>query len=246
MQVVVKGHAVTYQQTGHGPDVLLLHGWGSDLHAFDPLVPELVEKFRVTRFDWPGFGGSEVPTSDWGVPEYAEFLAAFMAKKKLESPTIIAHSFGGRVVLNALARGLKLHKLVLVGSGGVPAAAGRRAGYRAVAKVGKVATVLLPGVRQKLRKKLYPHAGATDYLTAGPLRETFKRTVSFNSLPDAAKVKVPALLIWGAEDAETPVAQGEQLHQAISGSRFEIIYQAGHYVWLDQPKAVEQLLEEWL
>ena len=53
--------ALYMEVTGHGPPLVLLHGWALNLRVFDPLVSLLVEHFTVHAIDLPGHGRSPGP-----------------------------------------------------------------------------------------------------------------------------------------------------------------------------------------
>ena len=59
-------------------------------------------------------------------------------------------------------------------------------------------------------------------------------------------IQAPTLLIWGDEDRETPLAQGQLMAQAIPGARLEVFPGAGHYSYLDQPTAFCALVRSFL
>src|SRR4051812_20826260 len=95
MKVIVEGLATEYLDEGEGQTILMLHGWSDTIHTFDPILRHIT-KYRIIRVDLPGFGGSERPTSTWGVEEYARFVLAFCKKLECEPDVIMGHSFGGR------------------------------------------------------------------------------------------------------------------------------------------------------
>src|SRR5262245_66347694 len=60
MQQLIAGRgALTAVRTGEGPDLVLLHSLLADRHAFDPVLPALAAKHRVTLINLPGFHGSQ-------------------------------------------------------------------------------------------------------------------------------------------------------------------------------------------
>ena len=60
MEQLTAGHgALTAVRTGQGRDLVLLHSLLADRHAFDPVLPALAAKHRVTLFNLPGFHGSQ-------------------------------------------------------------------------------------------------------------------------------------------------------------------------------------------
>jgi pimeloyl-ACP methyl ester carboxylesterase len=48
-------------------------------------------------------------------------------------------------------------------------------------------------------------------------------------------ISVPALLIWGADDARSPLTCGEKMRDRINGSRLVVIPDAGHAPTMEQP-----------
>src|SRR5579872_5322072 len=52
----VAGALLRYRDEGHGPAVLLIHGWTLDLDMWEPQVPALGNSFRLIRSDRRGFG----------------------------------------------------------------------------------------------------------------------------------------------------------------------------------------------
>jgi pimeloyl-ACP methyl ester carboxylesterase len=253
MNLVVNGLLLNYSESGQpgAPVVLMLHGWGADSRSLDALAAALSPHYRVVQLDLPGFGGSEVPPADWHVTDFAQTVHDFAAKAKLPKlHAIIGHSFGGRVAITAIGGHLlRPSRLVLIGAPAIArTGSARNQFYKAAAKTGKVVTALpgLSRLRSGLRRRLYQSAGSTDYLDAGPLREIFLNTISDDLRQTAAKIKTPALLIWGDNDTDAPLADARALAVAIRGSRLEIIPGAGHYVFLDAPGPVAQYIKDFL
>jgi pimeloyl-ACP methyl ester carboxylesterase len=253
MNVIVNNLLVNYALEGdrNSPTVVLLHGWGSSLKAYGQLSASLAARFRVIRLDFPGFGGSQVPPESWRIADFAQFTADFLKKIEVSSPAaLIGHSFGGRVILKGVGTGvLQADQIILMGSAGIKHSdSARNLGYMLVAKAGKAATALpgLKSLRAGLRRKLYQSAGNDDYLTAGPMRTIFVHTISEDLRSDAAAIRIPALLIWGAEDAETPLADGRLLADSITASQLVIIPAAGHYVFSDAPTDTLAHIERFL
>ena len=67
-----------------------------------------------------------------------------------------------------------------------------------------------------------------------------------DSRPTLAEVRVPTLVLVGAEDVLTPPAESEALAAAIPGARLEIVPRAGHLANLEQPDAVNAALRGFL
>ena len=71
------------------------------------------------------------------------------------------------------------------------------------------------GWRTRLRAWSAERFGSEDYRAAGRLRPTFLRVVNEDLRALLPAIQAPTLLIWGDEDRETPLAQGQLMAQAI-------------------------------
>ncbi|MFZ2544620.1 MAG: alpha/beta hydrolase [Candidatus Saccharimonadales bacterium] len=251
MNILVSGNLINYEDEGTGQVILLLHGWGASLQSFDALTRTLSKSNRVVRLDFPGFGGSPQPSNDWDIGDYADLVVSFLKKKGINKlHAAIVHSFGGRVIIKAVGQGLlDPERIVLIGSGGIKhPVSPRQQVYKLIAKTGKYITKLpvLSRMRGKLRSKLYNSAGVTDYLQSGGMRPIFLNVIAEDLRDLAANIKQPTLLIWGKDDHETPVTDGEILHERIKSSKLVVIPNAGHFTYLDQPEKVQKEIEDFL
>jgi len=249
MQVIVDSLMTQYVRKGTGKTILILHGWGDTSQGLKALTDKLSKVYDVIALDLPGFGGTQAPPSVWGLTDYATFVQRFVAKVGLsEVYAYVGHSNGGAIAIRGLGQGiLRADKLVLIASAGIRGEYnGRNKLLRVLTKAGKAATTPLPkSVKTKLRRKVYDAVGS-DMLVAEHLQETFKKVVTDDVRQDAQQVKVPALLLYGEHDQATPVRYGEQYHQLIQASTFEVVGGAGHLVHIDKPKIVEKAIEEFL
>lgn len=249
MNIVVNGLLAHYNLTGAGKVVLLLHGWGDSASGLLGLQQELAKDYRVLAVDLPGFGASQAPAEVWDLDNYANFLSELFTKLELPQPyAVIGHSNGGALAIRALSRGtIVAQKLVLLAASGIRTRnSGRKLALKVVAKTGNAATVWLPKRhRRALRERLYGVAGS-DMLVVPQLQETFKRTVRQDVQADAAKLNLPTLLLFGAEDRAVPFADGERYHRLLSDSVLRKIDGAGHFLHQDKPDEVGKAIEEFL
>jgi len=249
MQIVVDNLLSHYQLAGKGKLVLLLHGWGADAQGFNGLQAELAEQYQVLAIDLPGFGNTQPPKTVWDLDDYSRFVKAMLDKLGLNQPyAIIGHSNGGALAIRAISlQVLEPQKLVLLVASGVRAnQRAKRLVLKIIAKTGDIATIWMPErYRRALRKSLYGVAGS-DMLVVPQLQETFKKTVRQDVQADAAAITIPALLVYAENDKAVPPADGETYHRLIKNSELQIIKQAGHFVYLDQPEQVTKLVKEFL
>jgi len=84
--------------------VVLLHGFGANLHSWDDWAKDLERDHRVIRFDLPGFDLSGTgPTGDYTDARSIAVLSALLDKLKLPRVTLIGHSMGGRLAWSFVA-----------------------------------------------------------------------------------------------------------------------------------------------
>ncbi|MDH4585700.1 alpha/beta fold hydrolase [Pseudomonas sp. BN415] len=67
-----------------------------------------------------------------------------------------------------------------------------------------------------------------------------------DSVPLLEDIRIPTMIVVGAEDQLTPVAEAHLMHEKIAGSRLEILPQCGHLPPLEEPERTTALLREWL
>lgn len=248
MQVVVDNLLTTYDKTGKGPLILMLHGWGDSGRTFRQVSNLLKKNFTLLTIDLPGFGQTEIPPDVWNLDSYAEFVQHFLDKIAAKPRAIVAHSNGGAVAIRGLAQGtLQADRLILIGSAGIRDRQNiRRFLLKIIAKVGKVVTFWLPSRHKKaLQKRLYGAAGS-DMLAVPHLQETFKITVRQDIQKDAKRLHIPTLLIYGESDRATPPLYGEIFKKLIPKSRLEVVKDSEHFVHHDQPEKVVHLIKDFL
>jgi pimeloyl-ACP methyl ester carboxylesterase len=61
-----------------------------------------------------------------------------------------------------------------------------------------------------------------------------------------ARVRAPTLILWGREDAWTPLRDADRFESAIPGSRKVVLEQCGHMPQEEKPKETTSLLREFL
>lgn len=250
MFVTINGLRTHYKLLGEGSPILLLHGWGARLETFAILHQRLSQQRRVYALDLPGFGNSELPSRAWDVADYARFVVDFMNKMDLTSSDLLGHSFGGRVAIKiSVMYSHRIRRLILIDSAGVRSTtAGIRIGLIGfVARGVKPITFLIPvTMRTKLRRRFYARLRATDYLMAGRLSDTFKKVVSEDLEPILSNISAHTLLLWGENDHDTPLSDGEIMAKKIPSAKLVVLRGAGHFSFVEQPSESYNAIETFL
>ena len=163
-----------------------------------------------------------------------------MKRLSIERADILGHSHGGRVSIALAAhRPQLLHRMVLVDSAGIRAP--RTLSLRLRGLTARTARRVLsnrlagePG--RRALQSLYARMGMSDYANAGPLRATLVRIVNEDLTGLLSSIAAPTLVVWGADDRETPPWMGEQIASGIADSRLVVLPDAGHYAYIDRPE----------
>lgn len=225
------------------PTLVLLHGWGRSLEALRQLGELLAQGCRVVLVDLPGFGRSPLPypaSNDgggWGTVEYSERVKQFLDQAGITECVLLGHSFGGRLSVRLAAKYPELVKgVILVGSAGLPRKRPlmdevRVQWIRALTRTAK-AIDGMTGSRI-FAHYLAPRFGSRDYAAAGDLRKSLVKTVNEDLTELASTIKAPTLLLWGADDSETPVDIARGYHQLIKDSQLQIFPNKGHEPFAD-------------
>jgi pimeloyl-ACP methyl ester carboxylesterase len=245
----IQGIQTRCRSLGSGPEVLVLHGWGASIEAVQPIVAGLSRVCSVHAVDLPGFGQTGMPPAPWGVEEYADWTRALIAALGVERVSIVGHSHGGRIAIQLAAHHPELvERLVLVDAAGVRAP--RTLGwYRRVARA-KLAKHVLnrlgePG--RALGRRLVGRSASGDYAATDPaLRATFVKLVNTDLTGVMGRIRAPTLLVWGDQDAETPLSDGETMERLIPDAGLVVFEGAGHFAYADQPQRFATIARHFL
>ncbi|MCH5335662.1 MAG: alpha/beta hydrolase [Alistipes sp.] len=240
--------SVFYTLKGEGEPVLLLHGWGCSHAIFDPFVDALARHYAVYAIDLPGFGQSPEPDSDWGTDEYTQLIERFAADNGLVRPSLVGHSFGGRLSILFASRN-QVDKVVLVDAAGlVPhRSLAFRIRTRIVKAAAAICRMLLPGGRaEALIERFRRRAGSADYAAASPrMRAVLSRAVNEDLGHVMPEIKAPVLLFWGDRDTATPISDARIMQSAIPDAGLVTVPGAGHFSFLEAPAVFAAALESF-
>lgn len=100
-KVEIGGVSIHYEQTGEGPDLVLLHGLAGNLAFWYPSMSAgLGSAHRVTALDLRGHGYSSMPESGYTTLDMAHDLGRLLDYLRIEKVNLVGHSYGGAVALH--------------------------------------------------------------------------------------------------------------------------------------------------
>ena len=239
MKIKINDVNVNYIQYGEGKDILLLHGWGQNIEMMKPIGDSFCDKYRITIIDFPGFGQSDEPSVSWTISDYSNMLEKFIKEVGIKKPTIMGHSFGGRVAICYSAYN-SIEKLVLFGSPCVRLTKEQPLSVKILKGIKK-----LPGMN-KLGEYMKKYIGSRDYKAASPImRQTLVDVVNEDLSEYARKIEEPTLLIWGEYDDEAPVEEAKLLENIMPDAAL-IILPGTHYAYLENLPRVVNILDSFI
>jgi len=253
----VNGSKVEFQQSGKGPDLLLLHSLLTELTVFDRIAPVLSANRRVTCVNLPGFGAS-APLALNSVGDYADHVASAMDALALPADSaVFGNGFGAFVALElAIRHGRRFGRLMVADTlAAFPEPA--RLPFRGMAE--KVRSGGMAAVLDTAIGRMFPPAFAAAHPEVVAARkvalspadpECFARAclalAALDLRPRLPGIRNPALVMCGALDQTTPPALARELAQAIPGAAWREIPDSGHCPMLEQPEALVALMNEFL
>jgi pimeloyl-ACP methyl ester carboxylesterase len=111
----VGGLNVQYLTAGHGPAILLLHGYAETSRMWRPLIPRLAEHFTVIAPDLPGIGGSGIPKDGLDMKNAAIRMHALVTGLGVSKAEVVGHDIGLMVAYAYAAQfPAEVEKLVLM------------------------------------------------------------------------------------------------------------------------------------
>ena len=229
------------------PTLIMIHGAGGRAQVWRNQVHLLKSSLNTLAIDLPGHGksaGSAMRT----INEYAAWLMETLQTFCPEPPFLMGHSMGGAIVQTAAFEKPSLMKGIIL------AATGPRLG---------VAPAFLDGLLNNFENIIdtimgYAYAPEVDHrlVTEGAvlMREAGSTVVhgdfmacnQFDMRDRIEKITLPTLILCGEKDPLTPPTLSEKLSGAIEGSRYEMVPSAGHMVMIENPKAFNKTVLDFI
>jgi pimeloyl-ACP methyl ester carboxylesterase len=235
--VTVAGHRIHYNAEGpaDGSVVVLIHGLGGRAEDWHDLAPYLSQAgFRVYMPDLLGYGRSEKPADfSYSVPDEAEVVVGFLDALGLKQVDLGGWSMGGGIVQHLAARHPeRVSRLMLFDAAGI---------YQKPAWDTSLFTPTTPEQLNQFYALLMPHPPVIPKFVVRDILRISKKNAwviqkamgtmlagqgaTESLLP---QLKMPVLIVWGAEDRILPLSQGEKMHSLVPRSILEVFPGCGH------------------
>jgi pimeloyl-ACP methyl ester carboxylesterase len=263
--VEVGGNRLRFITSGAGPTIVLLHTLRTQLDLFEKIIPELSKDFTVYAPDYPGHGYSDIPNARYDAAFFAQVVEGFLEQLDLRDVTLAGVSIGGAIpLIIAARRNPRVTRVVAIN----PYDYAKGRGMARSSFLGWMLTYasIVPAIGDTVNRlrnfsimKAVLRGGVADpesipptllkemYLV-GNRRGHYRAFISLlcnksweTAANDYRHIAVPVLLIWGDRDWSRPSERARD-RSLITGVQMEIVERGGHFLPLDRPQEVLELI----
>ena len=267
---VVEGLKLHYLAVGHGPAVILLHGYAETSRMWTPILPVLGAKFTVIAPDLPGIGESSIPADGLDMKTAAIRIHALARSLGVEKARVVGHDIGLMVAYAYAAQfPSEVEKLVVMDAF-LPGVAGWEAIYNNPGIWhfrfnGRTPEALVQG-RERIYFEYFWNDLAADkrrslleadrkaytaaYSRPGRMKAGWAYFVSFQQAAkdfaqlSRAKLTMPVLVIGGEKSLGD--ALGQQMKLVATDVTVVVLKDTGHWVLEERPKETTDALIKFL
>ena len=257
--IKVSDHDIRYREyrtpEDNKPNLILIHGFGNNLHSWRSITPLLSEHYNIFALDLLGFGLSDKPTDyDYSNVNQAKTVGEFADALKLDSFIVGGHSLGGAIGLHVAMNNKKTKGLILFNPGIINTGVPEFARYiNLIFPFARVSAKQFANreFREQFLKRSYYNPSIVneqvmDEIMMGSKTEDYLQGTSSmlgkfyyaNEAELMNQVNTPTLIVFGIEDRNKSMEEALQLKTGFKNSKLQLIQDAGHYVHEESPALV--------
>lgn len=257
--IMINGLKMHFEIHGKGHPLVLIAGFGCDIHMWDTILEDLKAHFQVIVFDNRDSGRSGSTDHFYTILDLAQDTSTLIENLNLEKPHLLGHSMGGSIAQTlAYHHRNKFNKLILSNTF-------IKLKMRAVYLYKFILDLLESGVsRNKIIDGILPWLYSHQFLgnlqkiqalidfylhqppqTPHQYQRQLEAILQFDSTPWFKKIKGPALVIGGDEDILCP-QDSEILASYIEEAKFVDFHQVGHCPMIEKPKEFSGIVINYL
>jgi pimeloyl-ACP methyl ester carboxylesterase len=225
---------------GEGENVFFLHGLGGNIYNWAYQTKYFSETNNVVSLELPGHGRSSGKGGS-SIEYYTELIRQFFEVMELDNLVLVGHSMGGVACLDfSFKYPERVKALVLVSTAAkfdIPT-------QKLMELKNDMESIFGSLEKAKEKMKDIDERLVTNDLMV--LLGDIMAVKKFDGTSHLSEVKMPTLIMGGADDILAPVSYAEQLHASIKNSQLKIIENAGHMVMVEAHQEFNAVLEEFL
>ena len=245
--------------TGQGPPVVLIHGLGLDRRLWDPFVPRLAKRSRVITYDILGHGSAPPLRAPTTLDDFDAQLVAVLDRAAAERAVVVGFSLGGviarataashpervaaLVLLNTIARRPpEIRRQVLDRADRLDTGQGESLAAEAIERW---FTPSFRDARPDVIASVLDRLARNDPVS---YRHAYRLFAEADETASALhpRIRVPALVITGADDRNSTPEMARQIADALPGSECRILRKLRHMGLVEDPDAVLDLIVPFL
>jgi pimeloyl-ACP methyl ester carboxylesterase len=266
----IDGAELHYITSGHGPTVILLHGYAEMSRMWRPIIPRLAERFTVIAPDLPGIGDSAIPANGLDMKSAAIRIHSLARSLNVQKASVVGHDIGLMVAYAYAAQfPAEVEKLVVMDAF-LPGVAGWEDVYNNPANWHFRFNGLTPEALVKGRERIYfehywndfapdkthsiPEPDRAAYTAAysrpGRMRSgwayfvTFPQAAKDFALLSQTKLTMPVLSIGGEKSLGDVL--GRQMKLVATNVKVIVLKNTGHWILEENPKETTGALVDFL
>ena len=247
------GYAIGYAEAGGGDaaPIVFLHGVGSDKSVWRPQLEYFGRQRSAIAFDYPGYGDSDPAPDGTTRDDYAVAILAAMTRLGIGRAHVCGLSLGGVVAIamhqlspNSIASLILADTFAAHPDGRdlYDRSAAASSDLRALAE-GRVDVLLAQPADPAVRSEVVETMARID---PAAYRIGAEAVWLADQRDRASAIRVPTLVLCGAEDKVTPPELSQELAEMIPGARYEEIERAGHLTNLEQSDEFNRIVSEFI
>ena len=260
MRIELQDTSLFVEDLGSGVPLLLIHGFPLNREMWRPQIETLSTTARVIAVDLRGHGQSPPTEGPYSMDLLADDCAGVLEALKVDQPVVVCGlSMGGYVSFAFYRRhSEKVAGLILTatraGADSEEAKINRDKAALLTEKNGTQSVIdsmlpiiLAPQTYREKPELVSQVARIMEKTSTSGMVSALKGMKSRpDSTPTLGQIKVPTLIIHGADDRIIPLSDSEAMHTAIPDSQLEVIPDAGHLPNLEQAQLFNQAVESFL
>ena len=249
------GAVLNFLDQGDGHPVLLVHAFPLNHTMWQPQTAHLSPRFRVIATDIRGFGES-LPPSPWTILQAAEDLKDLLDQLEVDNCAVVGLSMGGYIALPFVFWfPEKVRQLVLADTRArADNEAEKAARTEMMTQLVRQGNGILPKLMLPRLLRPNPSAEAVEFVTSiiteNDPSAAMYALIAMRDRPDSSmalsRINCPTIVLAGEHDLVTRIDECRAMAQGIPEAMFLEIPGAGHLSNIDNPKAFNQALDDFL
>ena len=256
----LQGMQIAYDDKGNGLPILFIHGFPLDRTLWTAQAATILKICRTISIDLRGHGESQAIPGPYTMKMLAQDCNSLLNKLEITEPVILCGlSMGGYVTLEFYRQyPSRVAGLILAATrSGADSAEGRANRDKAIFEARQQGVISI--VDSMLPKMLAQYTYKHRPELIRPLRAMMLRTSldgaigalegmknRSDSTPILTSIRIPTLILHGAEDQIIPITVAKAMQTVIFDSTLRILPEAGHLLNLEQPDLFNQAILDFL